>query len=443
MDRAPCDTRKLVDIPSHVVAVRVEPRSLPQRAEHAVGSRVRAGARDPLPVHLVVRDVPVDQQGQEVPGAGAPVEVEVAHQERRDDQAGAVVHPSLAPQLSHPRVDDRVAGAARAPGVERLVVVAPVVPAVGVVRPRRRGAAGQHLVVVVAPADLADERVDTGPAAVGPRDDLGGRHAAQVQVGRQPRRAVAGEVVVPVVIGRDAVRQPAVQQCTPRRLAAVGQVRRQLAVDQVTDRGRRADLQRRRARHAVRNIGRRAVRDVAPTPPVRGEALVVPAGRREDVAGRDHRHARVGHHVDGERITQLLEPSTRVPGDVIGHVHRVGGDVGDHGSDRVDHVTPPREQRAAQVPQARRQVAHAGDQERHFVRRGDPRGQDRVVEDEQRHDAVRFGAGGGERRVVVHPQIPGEQDDDRGHDDLSGWGPVAYPSDRAAYSGPRREASQP
>ena len=72
-----------------------------------------------------------------------PVEVQVLGQEGAGDQAAAVVHPARGEQLAHRRVDDGVAGAALAPGVEQLGVVVPLEPVelalVGVARRCRGG----------------------------------------------------------------------------------------------------------------------------------------------------------------------------------------------------------------------------------------------------------------------------------------------------------------
>jgi hypothetical protein len=75
---------------------------------------------DPLPVAVVVRLVAVDEQAHEEALAPAPVDAEVLGQERADDQPGAIVHPPLALQLPHPRVDQREAGAPLAPRLELI-----------------------------------------------------------------------------------------------------------------------------------------------------------------------------------------------------------------------------------------------------------------------------------------------------------------------------------
>jgi len=71
------DRSELGDVPTHVVAVGVEALTLHRRVEHAVRVGVGAGARDPLPVEVVLREVAVDEQVEEVLGADAPVDVQV------------------------------------------------------------------------------------------------------------------------------------------------------------------------------------------------------------------------------------------------------------------------------------------------------------------------------------------------------------------------------
>src|SRR5690606_3142405 len=95
-----------------VVAARVETGRLPERVHDAVRAGAVARSGDPLPVARVVGDVAVDEPVAEVTQAVPPVDAEVAGQERRGDEARAVVHEALAVQLAHARVHDRDAGGA-------------------------------------------------------------------------------------------------------------------------------------------------------------------------------------------------------------------------------------------------------------------------------------------------------------------------------------------
>ena len=91
-----------------------------------------------------------------MPGAEAPVEVEVLAQEGRGDEARTVVHPALARELAHARVHDRVPGHALLPARERLRVVEVAVAARTQIVPRCLGVRVQERLVEIAPAELAD-----------------------------------------------------------------------------------------------------------------------------------------------------------------------------------------------------------------------------------------------------------------------------------------------
>ena len=96
-----------------------------------------------------------------MPLAAAPVDVQVLDEEAGGDQPRAVVHPARRAELAHAGVDDRIARAALAPGVEVLVVAVPVdrveLAAVGVVGVAR--VVQEHVGVEVAPRELARVRV--------------------------------------------------------------------------------------------------------------------------------------------------------------------------------------------------------------------------------------------------------------------------------------------
>jgi hypothetical protein len=151
-----------------------------------------------------------------------PVDAEVLGQERADDQPGAVVHPPLALQLPHPRVDQREAGAPLAPRLERPPGSAPPDRAAVALLELGPGVAGkveQDVVMEVAPAQLAPERLRPLPAA---RSCLGlaRRDAAEVQVRRQPRGPVAVQRIADArVLGRVAGQEP-LQPPAPLRLSA-------------------------------------------------------------------------------------------------------------------------------------------------------------------------------------------------------------------------------
>ena len=124
------------------------------------------------------------------------------------------MHETLARELAHAGVDDRIAGAALLPGRERAGVVAPAMAARPEVGVRDLGARREQLRVEVAPAELAHERLGALPAARA-LGQLERRQAAEVQVRTQPRGAVGGEIVVQLVVGGEAACQPARHPARP------------------------------------------------------------------------------------------------------------------------------------------------------------------------------------------------------------------------------------
>ena len=157
MNGATLDRGQLGYVAADVRAVGVEAMRLPERVERPPRARVRSRAGDPLPVADVVCDVAVDEPVEEVPRSRAPVDAQVAHEERRRDQPSAVVHVPLAQKLSHAGVNDRVAGLAVLPRLERLADAAPSITARTHVLVRRLRSRGEQLVEEVAPRKLAHE----------------------------------------------------------------------------------------------------------------------------------------------------------------------------------------------------------------------------------------------------------------------------------------------
>jgi hypothetical protein len=94
------------------------------------------------------------------------------------------VHPAGLRQLAHPGVDDRIAGAALAPGVEVLVGAVPLegveLGAMGVMGVGR--VVQEHVGVEVAPRELAGVRVMTSGLLL----ELAGGDAPEVQVRAEP-----------------------------------------------------------------------------------------------------------------------------------------------------------------------------------------------------------------------------------------------------------------
>ena len=239
-----------------------------------------------------------------------------------------------------------------------------------------------------------------------------------MQVGRQPRGGVARQVVVPVRVLPDAAGEPAPHPGPALALAACRQPRRDLPGHQGAARRQRVgrhvghrDPARRRD-HLARCGG-------PPAAEVRGEHREVVPGRR---TGRHHRARRQhGHHrvVHPQRAPDALQgrpqpllAPCRVAAGAARHVHRRGaGLLGDPAGLR-DHVAVPDDQPSAPGPQARRRG-------RPGSRRGTPpgwapakpAGRQALVQHEQRHHPFRLGERRPQHRVVVHPQVGGEQHD--------------------------------
>ena len=107
-----------------------------------------------------------------------------------DHQPGAVVHPALAAQLAHGGVHERVAGAALAPGLEALLGVAPrdrAAVALLELRARVAREVAQHVVVEVAPAQLAPERLGSHAARAAAPRSRAARHSRSAGRARDAR----------------------------------------------------------------------------------------------------------------------------------------------------------------------------------------------------------------------------------------------------------------
>jgi hypothetical protein len=177
-----------------VAAVRVETQLLPGRAEDAPGHRLRVSAHrcDPLPVAVVAGLVAIQEQPHEPGLAPPPVNAEILGQERAHHHTHPVVHPAFPQQLPHARVHQREPGSALGPGGERRVIGGPVQRAAVAgleLLPRVRRVMGQHVLVEVAPAQLAAQ----GRCALGcgPRPGQLVLHrprgqATEPQIRRQP-----------------------------------------------------------------------------------------------------------------------------------------------------------------------------------------------------------------------------------------------------------------
>ena len=97
-----------------------------------------------------------------------------------------------------------------------------------------------------------------------------------------------------------------------------------------------------------------------------------------------------------------------------------------------DHVAAPDDEWQA-LPQIRERLEQKAD----AIGRREARLEDRVVEDEERDHRLRLGGCCGQRRMVVHPQVAGEQDDRPrqrlGYDSAS-WSAAAHFSPSASIA---------
>ena len=342
--------------------------------------------------------------------------------------------PALGAQLPHPGVDDRHPGAPLGPGrqrVRRRTASCSVAPApVGRRGDLREG--GGDLVVEVPPAELPDER-----ARPGRRPRFGHRqrrHAAEAQVRAEPGGVVAGQVVVDVVVpGQGRAASPrSRRRATPSRRRRPRPATRRPAAS--GSRPAWTPSGSRDPRCGAASSSRQLY--AAQAAVVRGEDPVV-------VAAAAGRSAPGSTTVDAGEEPQVQPvplalgaqpplPAAGVPADVGGErrpprrrPRRASRIVSATGSPCRTTRSPPRPRSAS------RRSARPWCRKR--VRLAERSGQ-RRVEHVQRHHPVERRAGGGERRVVVHPQVAGEQHDRRAPVIRPPWR-RAGDDDRACRSG--------
>ncbi len=111
-----------------------------------------------------------------------------------------------------------------------------------------------------------------------------------------------------------------------------------------------------------------------------------------------------------------------------GHVHLVGVGLPYDGAHFVDGVARADDESATPPAQPLVEVGEAVREEREAVRRGETGLVHRRVADEERDGLVARAQCGTQRRMVVDPQVRGEQDDRDVHDFAPGVGPPAAAS---------------
>ncbi len=288
-----------------------------------------------------------------MPGARPPVDVEVLAEEGGDGHPRPVVHEALRGQLPHRRVDQRVAGASLLPGLERPPRARPAVAARPVVAAGQGGNGGEHLVVEVAPAELAHEG-RAAPALARLAHQLQRREAAEAQVGAEPRGRVAGEVVVALVVCGQPVAEEGAHQPPPLALAALRPPRRGRAAGELAERRQPAGADPARHGELARRRRPLAQRQPAPGPVVGTEDLEVVAAARGHRARRHDRHPGVG--VEGDPLLLAGARQTPLARGGVGAV--VGADVQlGRRRPRARRGPPPRPGRRGARTGARRRAA--------------------------------------------------------------------------------------
>ena len=319
-------------------------------------------------------------------------------------------------------VDDRIAGAALLPGLERVGVVGPLelvhLGAERVARDAR--VVQQHVGVEVAPRELA--AVDRAPRRRrAPLLEAQRRQAAEVQVLAHARGRL-GQRVAALGVALDAAAQPALHRRDRGRLARLAAGPRGRAPARRSRgppaTGCRPSARACGTRHAARRRGAGRRRPAAPrrggtaSRRVNGRPSFVrsaPRRRDEQARARARRSTR-----SATRRSRARAYGRGVPGGVDGAGARLGGD-GRHdvleAPDAHDQPAAALAQLAVERPQAVEQVLRA-------VGRAEAPAEQAGVEHEQRHDLVVLAQRGDERRVVVHPQVAPEPDDGRHHHGL-------------------------
>ena len=109
----------------------------------------------------------------------------------------------------------------------------------------------------------------------------------------------------------------------------------------------------------------------------------------------------------------LAKPSLAIASEgavVVAEVDHLGAGVLGDGNRLFDGIAATNEQASTAIAQRSVEVAQRIDQKREPVRCGEARGEDRVVEDEQRNDLL-AARSRGERGIVVDAQVPVEEED--------------------------------
>ena len=152
----------------------------------------------------------------------------------------------------------------------------------------------------------------------------------------------------------------------------------------------------------------------APRPPVGREHLEVVTPGRHQLARRDHGGASEVPDVEPFPVRRRVEPSLAGGGEAR-HIrrgeHRAGAGPAHHLGADGDRVAPADDEVAAEAAKRLAEIAKRVEQERQAIRGGIPAPDDVVVEHEQREHPFGRAGGRGQRRVIIDPQVAGEQQD--------------------------------
>ena len=412
---------QLGDPAPDVRAVGVVPPPLRHRVEDPEPRlRVRARAGGPLPPTVVAREVAVHEALHEVPLPRPPVDEQVLGKEACHDHARPVMHPAGGSKLAHRGIDDREAGPAAPPCVEPDGVVA---PREAVVHGPERAARGvreveEHLGVEVPPGELVREGPGAVPRPAGAVEHLDGGEEAPPQILREPARPVGTEEVAAVGVRVEPGRDPAVEPRPRRRLAGRRDVaQRWRGYPEIADRRHAPGPVRPEARVAGDAPGRgqrNTTRSRRPSPSVRSEDRVRAPLAGEEVLGLDDEQA--GHRMECPPVRRERRGDGPVAGaGVRAHV-AAHEDVGRvrlrrERGDRRGGRTRTDDERGAARGEVRGERLERGEHEGHARRGAVAAAEERVVEDERRHDPVRAPDRRMESGMVVEPEVSTEPGD--------------------------------
>ena len=262
---------------------RVESLRLHDRVEHAVRPGVDAGSGDPLPVADVARDVAVDEQVGEDARTAPPVDPEHLREERPDDQPRRGCASTL--RRAAGACPRRRSGTRSGPRRQRSNASSSSLHAAP--RGRRSCAAVAGFAASSWRKKSRQQSWRTNSSPAGPHglarvDRLGRRHAAEVEVRAQARRALGREVVAPLAVLMEPVREPPTRAgAVPPASPAGGRPGDGAAGVRSCNDGSGARLEPGGQSESARGgPAGRPQRLRAPAPPIRREDAVVVAVRR-------------------------------------------------------------------------------------------------------------------------------------------------------------------